>query len=223
MKVFEKQGWHWAGLACLLGVTCWLWGYPGYQFGRFLGTQTSTWMALAVVIPIVHQVYVWLAWRLELHHQTLTRLLGAQAFSVYGSIFMVLLIARLVVLFPLAIANRGTLSIDRELRYALTGICLVLAGWVLTSVLRYFSFKRALGADHFEPRYRDGGLVRKGAFRYFPNAMYSLGLLILWVPGWMFASKAAVLAAGFAHAYIWLHYFTVELPDMKRIYGESNR
>ena len=25
--------------------------------------------------------------------------------------------------------------------------------------------------------------------------------------------------AGFSHLYIWVHYFTTELPDMHRIYG----
>jgi hypothetical protein len=219
MKVFEKQGWHWVGLAGLLWGTCCLWGIPSTQLGSVLGISTKVWMALAVTIPIVHQIYVWLTWRLELHYQTLSRLFGSHAFSAYGSIFMFLLVARLIVLFPLAIANQGTISIDRRLLFILAVLSLTLAGWVLVSILKHFSIKRAMGIDHFDPRYRNGELVKEGAFKYFPNAMYSLGLLILWVPGWVFASKAAILAAGFAHAYVWLHYFTTERPDMKMIYG----
>jgi len=45
------------------------------------------------------------------------------------------------------------------------------------------------------------------------------GLLILWIPGLVFASRAALLAALFHHLYIWVHYFTTEKPDLKRIYG----
>jgi hypothetical protein len=28
-----------------------------------------------------------------------------------------------------------------------------------------------------------------------------------------------MVAAVFGHLYIWVHYFTTELPDMRRIYG----
>ena len=51
--------------------------------------------------------------------------------------------------------------------------------------------------------------------------MYVFGLLILWLPGLLMASKAALLAALFGHVYIWVHYFTVELHDMKYIYGSK--
>ena len=47
------------------------------------------------------------------------------------------------------------------------------------------------------------------------------GLLILWLPGLLLASKAALLAALFGHVYIWVHYFTVEQPDMIHIYGNK--
>ena len=50
-------------------------------------------------------------------------------------------------------------------------------------------------------------------------AMYTFGFLIIWVPGLVFYSKAALLAAGFNHIYIWVHYYTTELPDIRYIYG----
>ncbi|MGH8650439.1 MAG: hypothetical protein ACREUP_14225 [Burkholderiales bacterium] len=34
-------------------------------------------------------------------------------------------------------------------------------------------------------------------------------------------SPAALGAALFNHLYIWVHYYSTELPDMKRIYGEA--
>ena len=42
-------------------------------------------------------------------------------------------------------------------------------------------------------------------------------------PGLYASSQAALLAAAFNHAYIWVHYFCTELPDMKRIYGDQLR
>jgi len=35
-------------------------------------------------------------------------------------------------------------------------------------------------------------------------------------PDW---ATAALVLAAFCHAYIWVHYFCTEKPDMKRIYG----
>jgi hypothetical protein len=36
-----------------------------------------------------------------------------------------------------------------------------------------------------------------------------------------FSSRAALTYAFFNHAYIWVHYLTVGLPDMKMIYGDK--
>ena len=59
---------------------------------------------------------------------------------------------------------------------------------------------------------------------YHYIAMYTFGFLILWVPGLIFFSKAALLAAGFNHIYIWVHYYTPELPDIRFLYnGTCNR
>ena len=91
---------------------------------------------------------------------------------------------------------------------------------VLYSVAKYFSFGRAVGADHFDKSYRNKPLVRKGIFRWTRNGMYNFGIPVVWLPGLLLASKAAVLAALFSHLYIWVHYYSVELADMKRIYRD---
>jgi len=93
--------------------------------------------------------------------------------------------------------------------------------YLLYSVICYFSFKRASGIDHFDESYRSRGLVREGIFRFTRNGMYTFAFLFLWIPALWYASIAALCVALFNHMYIWVHYFTVELPDMKRIYGES--
>jgi hypothetical protein len=61
--------------------------------------------------------------------------------------------------------------------------------------------------------------VKEGIFRYSSNAMYVYGFLILWIPGFWWRSQAALLAALFNHAYIWVHYSCTELPDIRLIYG----
>jgi hypothetical protein len=34
-------------------------------------------------------------------------------------------------------------------------------------------------------------------------------------------SQAALLAALFNHLYIWVHYYSTELPDIRHIYGAA--
>ncbi len=51
--------------------------------------------------------------------------------------------------------------------------------------------------------------------------MYVFGFFSFWAPGLWFASVAALFVALFNHLYIWVHYYSTELPDMKRIYGEE--
>jgi hypothetical protein len=63
------------------------------------------------------------------------------------------------------------------------------------------------------------GLVRKGAFKWTPNAMYTLGFLGLWSIGLLARSHATLVAALFQHAYIWVHYICTEKPDMEILYG----
>ena len=62
---------------------------------------------------------------------------------------------------------------------------------------------------------------KKGIFKYTSNGMYKYVFLLLWIPGILFQSKAALLAALFQHIYIWIHYYFTELPDMKFIYGKT--
>ena len=56
--------------------------------------------------------------------------------------------------------------------------------------------------------------------------MYVLGFFMLWVPAFLFQSTAAMVIAAFSHAYIWVHYYATEKPDMKaftdRRYFESS-
>lgn len=87
------------------------------------------------------------------------------------------------------------------------------------SIERYFGVKRALGADHFREEYRKMPLVKKGAFKYSSNAMYTYAFLLMWAVALLTGSQAALALALFQHAYIWVHVYCTEAPDMQLIYG----
>jgi hypothetical protein len=53
------------------------------------------------------------------------------------------------------------------------------------------------------------------------NGMYVVGLMVLYLPGLLLLSKAAIVAALFNHVYIWVHYYCTERPDMLEIYGDT--
>ena len=92
--------------------------------------------------------------------------------------------------------------------------------YLFYSVIRYFTIKRAYGIDHFDKNYSEP-YVKGGIFRYKDNGMYVYGLLILYLPGLLLLSKAALIVALFNHVYVWVHYYCTERPDMKVIYGKT--
>jgi hypothetical protein len=192
---------------------------PEFRTGSFLGLSTTTWTVLAVTNAIMHQVYVWLCWRLELHDQRLTRLFGDRAFRIYQIGFAILIVLRPMLAFVLGWSNQETLPVPPWLGYAVSLILLTPVVYLIYCVRRYFGFARAFGIDHFDSSYRSMPLVRQGIFTWTPNAMYVFGFLILWMPAFLFQSVAALATAAFSHAYVWVHYHCTEKPDMRRIYG----
>lgn len=218
--MFRRQWLHFFLLALLLGGVAMLAGDDA-QAGEIAGVTSRTWLAVAVVIPIVHQVYVWFFWRLELLFKGISGSLGLErGFSLYAVGFGILFVLRLVSVFALAFSNRWSFPLNSSLGFGLACIFLVPSLCLAYSVLRYFGIKRAFGLDHFDVRYRHVSFVKKGMFRWSRNAMYVFGFLALWVPALFFCSKAALLAAAFNHAYIWVHYYCTELPDIQMIYGK---
>jgi hypothetical protein len=220
--IFEKQVLHVVLLAILLIVLFTVAQTEGFLTGRFLGMSTATWFYLAVACPVLHQLYVWFCWRTELHLSLITRTFGEKGFTYYSIVFMVLLILRPILITGLAISNRNSLDCNQLLFYGLAFIFALLCAYVFYSFMKYFGVKRALGIDHFDSSYRRKPLVREGIFRFSSNAMYVFGLLLLWIPGLLCFSKAGLLVALFSHIYVWVHYYCVEKPDMKRIYGGAS-
>jgi hypothetical protein len=189
--------------------------------GSLWGVSAWTWLVWSLAIPVAHHLYVLLCWRLQLHYGTLTRALGKAAFPLYRIGFFILFWGRVVFVIFLAIADQGTLPLGWIACYAIAAVMAIPALYASYSVLRYFGMDRAAGLDHFDPNARDLPFVRKGIFRFTSNAMYLVVFLLLYVPGLLAQSTAALAVALFSHAFIWVHYYCTELPDMKRIYGRT--
>ena len=216
--LFERQWIHALSLVVLLGLLGRVSNLESAQTGNFGNLGSINLLYLAAGIAVTHQVFVWLCWRLELHHSLLTRLFGRYGFRFYATGFTILVILRVAAVLILAVINQGTLDMPSETLRALAIVALLPATYLFYSVKRYFGFRRALGLDHFDKSYRLLPKVREGIFRITPNGMYTFGFLLIWIPGLWFASTAALFAAMFNHLYIWVHYFATERPDMQRIY-----
>ena len=219
-RIFEKQLLHLLCLMLLLAGLFLFSGLDGFDQGELWGVDTLTWLYWLVGVTVMHQVFVWFCWRIELYSGLLSRWFGHGAFPVYAVLFFLLIISRPVLITLLALANRDTILINPMFGVSLVILLAIPSTYLMYSIGRYFGFKRAFGIDHFDRSYRGKPLVRKGIFRYTTNGMYVFGLLILWIPGVLFSSLTALAAALFSHIYIWVHYFCTEKPDMEFIYGE---
>jgi len=222
MTVLQHQFWHLLSLLTLLvGILLLVNKDDSLLLGELGGVSSATWMILAILSPIVHQFYVLVCWRLELHYKCITKAFGANGFKLYKIGFAILILSRLVTIIMLAISNRSTLSIDPVLAYLIAGILLIPSVYLFYSVQKYFGMDRAFGIDHFQPEeLKNTPFVKQGMFKYSSNAMYVFGFMILWIPGFLLMSEAAILVAAFNHIYIWVHYYFTELPDMQIIYKE---
>ncbi|MCA9689883.1 MAG: phosphatidylethanolamine N-methyltransferase family protein [Myxococcales bacterium] len=218
--LLEHQGLHALLLALLLLAARALAQRVGFPAGELLGLSSATWFVLCLAVPIVHQVYVAVCWRAELHLQLLTRVLGApRGFDIYKRGFAVLFLSRFVTLIALAAATHDTLPGPRALHGLAAALVAAPGVYTIYSVRHYFGFERAVGVDHFDESYAARPFVREGVFRYLSNAMYTTGFLMFWAVALAFGSSLGLIVAGYAHAYIWVHYLCTERPDMRRIYG----
>ncbi len=198
---------HFACLAILLAALSLAWTTLGRPF------PIAFWTAVA--FPILHQIFVWLTWRLELQSSAISKTIG---FAGYLAVFFALFGGRFITLAILAWLDRGSLNLD-PVNQAVITTALALPGvYAMYSVQRYFGMTRAAGADHFDERYRNLPLVNEGIFRFTRNGMYIYAFFLFWALAVGFNSMAALVVAAFSHAYIWVHFFATEKPDMDFLY-----
>ncbi len=208
-SLWSGQNMHFLALITLLVLTWLIW--------TKIERPSPFLFWLAIGIPIVHQIFVWITWRLELKSNLISDSLKP---NIYLVIFFLLLLARPIVFLFLAYADKETLGLGIVVRIVVSLIFLIPAIYTMYSIKKYFGFVRAAGGDHFDSKYRDMPLVKKGIFKYSSNSMYVFGFLMFWGIAIAFDSKATLLAAAFNHAYIWVHYFSVEKLNMKYLYEQ---
>ena len=221
-KIFEYQIWHLLSLlAMVFAINLYIAYRPEMLSGTFWGIKTEAWFWLAIAVPVIHQIYVWLIWRLELYRGTFTKRYGLKrSFFIYAAGFSLLFAGRLIAVIILAYSSKDTLHINPMFAYVLAALITPLVIYLFYSVKKYFTVERAYGIDHFDKHYNEP-YVKRGIFKYTDNGMYVFGLMVLYLPGLLLLSEAAILAALFNHVYIWVHYYFTERPDMLEIYGNA--
>ncbi len=221
-KIFEHQIWHLFSLVFLiLAVKLYVSSRLVILDGLLWGVSTNLWFWLAMATPIIHQIYVWLVWRFELYLRVFSNKFGTKkAFNIYAVGFSFLFISRLITIIFLAISGKNTLHLNPIIVYVFAALITPLVIYLFYSVKKYFTIDRAYGIDHFDKNYNEP-YVKNGIFKYTDNGMYVSGLMILYLPGLLFLSEAALLVALFNHIYIWVHYYFTERPDMLVIYGDA--
>ncbi len=209
-SIWTGQGLHTVCLVSLLAVVWVIWAY--------LGKPLPIVFWIAVSFPIVHQVFVWIAWRLELSSSAASKTIG---FRGYLACFFLLFGSRFLSLIALAWMDRGSLHLQIFPRIVVTAILGMVGVYAMYSVMRFFGLARAAGADHFDSRYRNMPFVREGIFRFTSNGMYVYAFLLFWAIAVGFNSTAALTVAAFSHAYIWVHFYATEKPDMDFLYSSA--
>jgi phospholipid methyltransferase len=185
---------------------------------RLLWLDTLGWARLSIALALLHQALVALVFRLQLHRNVMSRLFGARDMQVWAWMFLPLLAARPLTLLAAGLTDPNQISRWDSAEFLLGLLLLVPALWTLHSVVTRFTIRRALGGDHFRDEIAALPLVRRGAFRRVPNAMYTLAFLGLWAIALLTHSWNALVLALFQHAYIWVHMYCTEAPDMGWIY-----
>jgi len=222
-KVFEKQIWTLLFLIGFFIIFFIISPFAGFLQGSLFGLPTIFWALLSLSIAIIHQTYILIIWRLQLHHSKITNRFGEKGFKVFVRGFFVIFGIRIISVFLIAISNVNSLAIINIILFGIGIIFIFPVGWLFYCVIQYFGLERAAGADHFYvEKYRNFKFEKRGIFKYSNNAMFVYGFLVFWIPGLLFASSTALLIALFNHIYICVHYYTLELPDIKQIYSKSD-
>ncbi len=217
-QLIEGQPQHLAIVFLMaLGATSLLQSDPDSP--RVLGLTSKSWALTSITLAILHQIIVALVFRLQLHRNMMTRLFGDRDMKIWGAIFLPLLILRPVTVLMSGWADNTPITSSRSSEVVIGIALLVAAIWAMHSVIKHFTIPRALGGDHFRNSFAEMPLVNKGAFKYTSNAMYGVAFLGLWGIALLFGSWNALIAALFQHAYIWVHMYCTEAPDMARIYA----
>ena len=216
--LFAKQPTHFLVLFIILIIALLTPLIPTTMQGSLWRLSTLSWFWLCILSAVLHQFYVLIVWRLQLHHHLFTRIFKQSAYPIYVIIFYILGLLRFFTLICLSIANANTLYLPTSLNIILLIIITLPIIYTAYSVTRYFSFYRLPGIDHFDPSYSKVPFIKRGIFKYLSNPIYTFMSLTAFYPALIAYSSAALILALITYLYIWTHYLTTERPDFKYIY-----
>ena len=221
-KIFKNQSYHLLAYI-LLGAFLIQYSEQFYIDSiKVLGISAYNWVLFSWITAGVFQFWVMLFWRLEYHLGKISKWFGKSGFSIFRAGFIFFGIARLLSVIPISMATNNSFEMNIVIRLILIIGTTPFIIWGLFSVIKYFGINRAFGADHFFEEYRKKPLENRGLFKYVPNSMYTIVLLLLYHPGLFFESYLGLIVASVHHIFVWVHYFCTEKPDMREIYSGND-
>ena len=113
-EIFRYQIWHLLFLIIFISaIIIFIANDANALSGALWGVSSKKWFWIAIAVPIFHQVYVWLVWRLELYQNTFTSRYGVEkSFKLYKIGFAILFVSRLISIIILALSNNDSLLIN---------------------------------------------------------------------------------------------------------------
>ena len=172
---------------------------------------------IAMSIPLIHQVYVWICWRSELCWQSISSTIGFKGYLIF---FFILIASRLSAI-VLCFVDYGSLYKPGWFAWMFALILFIPGAYTMYSVKKYFGFLRAAGADHFDEKYREIPFENRGIFKWTSNAMYIFAIGIPFSFAVATGSQSMLIVSIYTYISIWLHYFCTEKEDFKVIYGNN--
>ena len=215
---FRHQIWHVGGTIILFYIVSQFVDLDN-NTNTFLEISALNWFIIAMAVPLVHQIYVWVCWRSELCWKSINNSIGLKGYLI---IFFILIISRLSAL-VLCFIDYGSLYKPGLIAWALSIIVFIPGIYTMYSVKKYFGFVRAAGADHFDPKYRDMPFEKRGIFKWSYNAMYTYAIAIPFSFAIATGSQSMFIISIYSYIAIWLHYFCTEREDFKVIYGNTRK
>ncbi len=222
-KLFKYQGYHLLAYI-ILGLFLLFICSETEESKKTIWRMTANqWVLFSWIFAGIFQAWIFIFWRLELYYGKIKKWFGNSGFPVFRAGFVLLGSLRLLPIIPISVLTGNTIEINNWISYALILITTPLILWCMYSVTFYFGINRLFGADHFYSKYREGTLEKRGIFKYLPNSIYTVMLLIFYHPGLFFHSSLGLLTALIHHIFVWVHFFCAEKPDMKEIYGKIDK
>ena len=82
---------------------------------------------------------------------------------------------------------------------------------------------RACGIDHFDPNYKNIPFEKRGIFKWFSNAMYTIAIAVVWFALLLSAgSKAMFVFAAYTYISSMVTLFLLQRKKILKLYMENN-